>query len=104
MKHLNHWKKPAGIWGLTLALLLGLALWSSEPGKQAQAAWAVSYPLDPGNFASLGASPFTTAGTYTIDASKNNANPILTKPDNTTITAVFFNPGHSVGEWLSPKL
>ena len=86
--------KPAGTWGLTLALLLGLALWSVETGKPAQAAWALDYPLDPANFTSLGSSPFTTAGTYTIDASKNNANPILTKPDNTTITGVFFSPSN----------
>jgi hypothetical protein len=76
----------------TLSLLLGFALWSAKPGQPALAAAAVNYPLDPNGFTSLGASPFSAAGVYTIDASKNNANPILTKPDSTTITGVFYSP------------
>jgi hypothetical protein len=67
-----------------------LRLWSAEPGKPAAAAMQATYPLNPNNFTSLGASPFTSAGTYTIDASRNNAHPILTKPDNTMISGVFF--------------
>jgi hypothetical protein len=75
---------------IALSLLLGFALWSAEPGKPAAAALQANYPLNPNDFTSLGASPFTSVGTYTIDASRNNANPILTKPDNTTISGAFF--------------
>ncbi|HMZ21043.1 MAG TPA: putative Ig domain-containing protein, partial [Blastocatellia bacterium] len=75
----------------TLSLLVGLAYWNARPRQGAQAAMAANYPLDPSTFTSLGASPFGAAGTYTINASKNNATPILTKPDNTTINGVFFN-------------
>src|SRR5262249_27013128 len=51
-----------------------------------------NYPLDPNNFLSLGASPFTS-GTYTIDASANNAGPTLSGPGIATpIQGVFFSP------------
>jgi hypothetical protein len=79
------------IFTLTISLLFGLAYWSTQLSKPAQAAMQATYPLNPASFTSLGASPFTSAGTYTINASKNNAAPILTKPDNTTINGVFFN-------------
>ncbi len=75
----------------TLSLLLGLAYWSARPRQGAQAAMQATYPLNPASFTSLGASPFGAAGTYAINASKSNATPILTKPDNTTINGVFFN-------------
>lgn len=45
--------------------------------------------LDPDSFTSLGANPFTSAGTYTIDPSVSNSAPILTLPNSTTINGVF---------------
>ena len=70
---------------ITLMLLLGFASWRVEREAEAKtilavAAMAVNYPLEPNNFTSLGASPFTSAGTYTIDASKNNSAPRLSGP------------------------
>jgi hypothetical protein len=76
---------------VTLSLVLGLALWSAVRGVQAQA--SATYPLNPSSFTSLGASPFTTDGTYSIDASKNNAAPTLSGPGIAVpIAGVFFSP------------
>ena len=75
---------------LALALLIGLAQWRLEHPVKAQALPA--YPLNPGEFTSLGGSPFAS-GTYTIDTSMNNAAPSLSGPGITTpIAGVFFSP------------
>ena len=73
-----------------LLLLLGLGLWHA--GHPAGAQTVPAYPLDPDAFTSLGASPFTS-GTYTINASLNNAAPSLSGPGIATpIQGVFFSP------------
>jgi hypothetical protein len=82
---------------ITLSLLLGLALWSVGRGVHAKTVAApvvtAAYPLNPSNFASLGASPFTSAGTYSLDASKNNPAPTLSGPGIAVpIAGVFFSP------------
>lgn len=81
---------------LILSLLLGLALWSVERTAKATtlpAALAASSQLDPNQFASLGTSPFTTAGTYSIDASKDNPAPTLSGPGIAVpIAGVFYSP------------
>ena len=75
---------------LALALLIVLAQWRLEHPVRAQALPA--YPLNPGEFTSLGGSPFAS-GTYTIDTSMNNAAPSLSGPGITTpIAGVFFSP------------
>ncbi|MFN7929941.1 MAG: putative Ig domain-containing protein [Blastocatellia bacterium] len=74
----------------TLSLLLSLVLWHAATEKTAAAAMQTTYPLNPASFTSLGASPFASAGTYTINTSKSLTAPVLTKPDNTTINGVFF--------------
>jgi hypothetical protein len=43
-------------------------------------------PLDPAAFTSLGANPFTLAGTYSIDTS--GPTPVLTRPDTSTVNGV----------------
>jgi hypothetical protein len=48
--------------------------------------------LDPNTFPSLGPNPFTMTGVYTINTSKDNATPVLRRPDSTTIVGVFFDP------------
>jgi len=50
--------------------------------------------LDPGVFTSLGASPFAVDGTYTINASKDLANPVLIGADGMTTlaTGIFHSP------------
>src|SRR2546425_4798695 len=45
--------------------------------------------LNPSDFASLGANPFTAAGTHTIDTAATP--PVLTKPDSSTINGVVSN-------------
>lgn len=76
---------------LTLSLLLGLVLLCLQSEQPAKAAMMATYPLNPNDFTSLGASPFGTAGTYTINASKNNAAPTLSGPGIATpIEGVFF--------------
>ena len=75
---------------IVLTLLLG-ALW--RVGHLATAQTVPAYPLDPEAFASLGASPFTSAGTYTINASQDQAAPTLSGPGIATpIQGVFFSP------------
>ncbi len=75
---------------IVLPLLLG-ALW--RVGHLATAQTVPAYPLDPEAFASLGASPFTSAGTYTINASQDQAAPTLSGPGIATpIQGVFFSP------------
>ena len=75
---------------IVLPLLLG-ALW--RVGHIATAQTVPAYPLDPEAFASLGASPFTSAGTYTINASQDQAAPTLSGPGIATpIQGVFFSP------------
>jgi hypothetical protein len=77
---------------VTLSLVLGLALWSRERSVQAQTS---TYPLNPNSFTSLGVSPFNVAGTYTIDASKDNAVPTLSGPGIATpIAGVFYSPSN----------
>ena len=46
--------------------------------------------LDAGNFLSLGANPFTQAGTYTVNTS--GATPVLTRPDATTVFGIVVKP------------
>src|SRR2546428_14080529 len=46
-------------------------------------------PLNPSDFGSLGANPFTAAGTHTIDTAATP--PVLTKPDSSTINGVVSN-------------
>jgi hypothetical protein len=76
---------------LALLLLLGLAQWRMAHDANAQTLPA--YPLDPNDFPSLGASPFTNAGTYTMHASRNNAAPSLSGPGLATPRqGVFFSP------------
>jgi hypothetical protein len=82
---------------LTLGLLLGGALWSAGRGVNAKTAAtavaAATYPLNPRQFTSLGASPFTTDGTYLINTSKDNPAPTLSGPGIVTpIAGVFFSP------------
>ena len=62
------------------ALLLNFA----APAAQAT-------PLHPEDFTSLGPSPFTTNGTYTIDTSSTP--PLLTKPNESTVAGIVFNDG-----------
>ena len=59
---------------LTLGILLGLA--------GPSAALAGSYPLSPADFASLGPSPFSQPGTFSIDTSltASHTKPTLTEP------------------------
>src|SRR5258706_305911 len=47
---------------------------------------AQATPLYPENFTSLGQSPFTMDGTYTITAQPGG--PVLTRPDSSTITGI----------------
>jgi hypothetical protein len=62
--------RPCARWLLSLTLTaLVLAVWP----RRAQAD-----PLDPTSFTSLGANPFTTPETYTIDTSVTP--PVLTTP------------------------
>ena len=55
----------------------------------AMAAGANADPLDPNDFTSLGANPFTMNGTHTIDTAATP--PVLTKPDSSTINGVVSN-------------
>jgi hypothetical protein len=98
---------------ITLIFLLGLAPLCVEREAKAKtipaaATQAANYPLDPNNFTSLGASPFTSAGTYTINASKNNTAPGLSGPGIVTpIRGVFFSPSggaqFNLGQSVSPN-
>jgi len=81
---------------LVVAALLGAQTVSTKSGVTATTAplMFTDYPLDPNNFASLGASPFTQAGTYTINASRDLSDPILIGPDGVTTIAIgrFHSP------------
>lgn len=82
---------------LALSLLLSLALWSAGRNVKATTMLAASSQLNPTAFTSLGASPFTTAGTYLIDASRNNAAPTLTELGLAApIVGVFYSPSSGV--------
>jgi hypothetical protein len=84
---------------IALSLLLGFELWGAGRGMKAKAARTaapaapamMSSLLDPNNFTSLGASPFTQEGIYTINASKDNARPSLSGPGIATPMAGLFH-------------
>ncbi len=61
-------------------------------GLGVAAASAHADPLDPTAFPSLGPNPFTTAGTYTIDASFDNPAPVLYAGATPLVTGVFYDP------------
>ncbi len=91
---MNPQLKRLSVLFIMLSLLLSAVLWSAGRAANAKVLpVAAGYPLDPTAFTSLGVSPVGTAGTYTIDASKDNAAPSLTGPGLAVpLLGVFHSP------------